>query len=271
MGHSLRPLDREPADLMTKFRSAAFTAILYTYLACYLIVFLPIFFVTSDRVAWAITKNWARSNLALMRLVVGTRAVFTGRENIPAGPAIIAAKHQSYWETMALLPELHRPTFILKRELTRIPLFGAYLRRLGMIPVDRARGGAALSSMLEGAARAVAEGRQIVIFPEGTRTAPGADAPYRSGVYYLYAHLGLPVVPVALNSGLFWPKSTGAYRAGTIAVTFLPPIPPGLDRDALLARLKGTIDAVSNDLAHQALRENPSLPVPAPLARRADA
>ncbi|MEF2071382.1 lysophospholipid acyltransferase family protein [Consotaella aegiceratis] len=256
---------------MTTLRSLVFNALFYLNLIGQLLVLSPIFFVVPERLTWRFLKNWARSSLWLLRHVAGLDAKMIGRENIPAGPAIVASKHQSFWDIVALVPELDKPTFILKRELMLIPFFGWFAGRLKMIPVERGRGGAAIPEMLKKAREAVADGRQIVIFPEGTRTAPGADPGYRSGVFRLYRELALPVVPVALNSGLYWPRRQFIRRPGTVVAAFLPPIQPGLERDVFLSRLRQAIEGRSVDLLREAYRDQPDLPVsPEVSARLAD-
>jgi 1-acyl-sn-glycerol-3-phosphate acyltransferase len=144
---------------------------------------------------------------------------------------------------------LDEPAYVLKRELMSVPLFGAYLKRCGMIAVDRQGGGPALKRMLAAARAAAADGRPILIYPEGTRTAPGQRRPYHPGVAALYGDLGLPVVPVALNSGLFWGRRSFRKRSGTITIEFLAPIAPGLPRRVFMERLQGSIEEASARLA----------------------
>ncbi|MCB8837238.1 1-acyl-sn-glycerol-3-phosphate acyltransferase [Aurantimonas sp. VKM B-3413] len=242
-------------------RSLAFNLAFYLNLTLQLIVFAPVFFFVSEERAWRIVKNWARSSLWLLRHLAGVSSEVVGRQNIPAGPVIVASKHQSYWDVFALLPELEKPTFILKKELMRVPIFGAFASRMKMIPIDRARRGGVIASMIEGAHAAVAEGRQIVIFPEGTRTLPGDEVEYRQGVYRLYEALGLPVVPVALNSGVFWPRRSFLRHPGTIRAAILDPIAPGLARQAFLGRLRGGIETSSTDLLREAVEYDPTLPI----------
>ncbi|WP_182085137.1 1-acyl-sn-glycerol-3-phosphate acyltransferase [Aureimonas sp. ME7] len=246
---------------MLLFRSVLFQILFYANLVGQLILYLPVFFLVPERWCWAIVKGWARSSLWLLRVVAGTASRIEGQERIPAGPCFVAAKHQSFWEVIALCPEVEKPTFILKKELMRIPVFGWYASRMGMIPVDRSRRGAVLPSLLAGARKALGEGRQIVIFPEGTRSAPGAAPNYRPGVHYLYAALGLPVVPVALNSGLFWPRQAVRRQPGTIHAEFLDPIPPGLAREPFIAALRDRVEERSLALLKQAYAERPDLPV----------
>jgi 1-acyl-sn-glycerol-3-phosphate acyltransferase len=147
---------------------------------------------------------------------------------------------------------LNYPAFVLKRELLSIPLFGWYLRKVGMIAVDRAAGASALRNMARQASEAFAEGRSILIFPEGTRVPPGESRPYHPGVAALYTQLKVPVVPVALNSGLFWGRRSFVKRPGTVTVQFLPPIPPGLDRKAFMRELESRIEAAAMVLSKTA-------------------
>lgn len=255
---------------MTLFRSVAFQILFYANLAGQMLLYLPVFFLLPERACWWIVKSWGRSSLFLLRWIAGTRSVLTGQENIPAGPVIVASKHQSFWEVIALLPWLEKPTFILKKELMGIPVFGWYARRMGMIPVDRKRRGAVLPSLLAEARKAVADGRQIIIFPEGTRAAPGAPPNYRPGIHFLYDALSLTIVPVALNSGLFWPRKAVRRQPGAIRAEFLPPIGPGLTREALLRELGGRIEARSDALMRRALLDHPALPVSPLLAAHLD-
>lgn len=246
---------------MTLIRSIVFQILFYANLAGQILLYLPIFFIVPERVCWRLVKFWARSSLWLLRLTAGTRSRITGQEHIPAGPVIVASKHQSFWEVIALVPQFEKPTFILKKELMKIPVFGWYAKRMGMIPVDRKRRGAVLPSLLAEARKAVADGRQIIIFPEGTRAAPGTAPNYRPGIHFLYDALGLSIVPVGLNSGLFWPRQAVRRQPGTIRAEFLEPICPGLKRDALLKTLGGRIEASSDALMRRAIAEQPALPV----------
>src|SRR5690606_21388864 len=147
---------------------------------------------------------------------------------------IVAAKHQSAWDTMAFYWVLDDAAYVLKKELLSIPLYGWCARKARMIGVDRSGGAKALRAMVEQAQNCLAEGRPIVIFPEGTRTAPGRRSAYHPGIAALYTRLGVPVVPVALNSGLFWGRRSFIKQPGRIVVQFLPPIPPGLERRAFM-------------------------------------
>lgn len=194
-------------------------------------------------------RIWAKGVMALLRGVAGIRYEIRGRERIPEGPVLIAAKHQSAWDTMIFHIIVEDPAIVMKRELLNIPVYGWYCRKSRMIPIDRKGGGAALRSMIDAAQAAAREARPIVIFPQGTRVAPGADAPYLPGVAALYRQLGIPVVPAALNSGHFWPRGSLRRRPGTIVFEYLPPIEPGLDRKTFMTRLEGAIEGGTARLA----------------------
>jgi 1-acyl-sn-glycerol-3-phosphate acyltransferase len=178
-----------------------------------------------------------------------------GREKLPDGPCLVAAKHQSAWETFALIPLFRDPALLMKRELFWIPFHGWFSRKFEMIPVDRDKGPTALRRMLREAKRRIADGREIIIFPEGTRRAPGAPPDYKTGILLLYEALGVPCVPLALNSGLFWPRRSLKRRPGTILVEFLEPIPPGLPKDEFSKRLIDAIETASARLLAEAKAE----------------
>lgn len=204
-----------------------------------------------DRVL-GIAKWWARANLALLKAVVGIDLEVRGRENIPKGAAIVAVKHQSALETFSLMPLLPDAAFVLKRELMLIPLFGWFLARLDMIAINRAAGGEALVQMLEQADVAARAGRQIVIYPEGTRRAVGAPPVYKAGASILYDRAKIPCVPVAIDTGVFWPRDTLKRRQGRAVISFLAPIEPGLPREVFERILRERIEAESDALAAEA-------------------
>jgi 1-acyl-sn-glycerol-3-phosphate acyltransferase len=222
-------------------RSILFNILFYLNLAVYLIAAIPTYFLPY-RVLVALAKSWGRSNLRLLRLVCGIDVAWIGLEKIPPGPLIVAAKHQSTWETFALLALFDDPTFIVKRELMWIPLFGWCIWKARMIPVDRGARTQALAAMTERARIQLERSRQLVIFPEGTRRAPGAEPAYKFGVAHLYAETGVPCLPVALNSGLVWPRRKFLRYPGTVRVEILDPIPPGLERAQFFERLKKDIE-----------------------------
>ncbi len=184
----------------------------------------------------------------LERTVLGLRYEVRGRENLPTGPFLVAAKHQSAWETMKLHLMLSDPAVVLKQELTRVPVLGWFATKTQMIPVDRSARNRAVTTLAEGARRIKAQGRPIVIFPQGTRTAPGTRHPYRIGIGMLYEQLQIPLVPMALNSGLFWPRRSFLKYPGTIVVEFLPAIQPGLARYALMRELAERLEAATDRL-----------------------
>ena len=195
--------------------------------------------------------------VAMERGIIGLRYRVVGREHLPDGPFVLAAKHQSAWDTIIFFVLLERPAYVLKKELLAIPLYGLYARRAGHIAVDRKAGAKALRALLEDSRRAVADGMVPVIFPQGTRTAPGTRLPYQPGVAALYKGLDLPVVPVALNSGLFWGRRAFRKRPGTIRLEFLPAIPPGKDRAGFMAELEGAIEQATDRLSAEGLSPNP--------------
>lgn len=186
-------------------------------------------------------RFWARMILAGARVICGIRVAITGREHLPSGPALIASRHESAFDTMIWLTLLPAPAYVLKTELLRIPLFGPLLRPAGMIPVDRAGAGPALRGLMRDGAAAARAGRQIVIFPEGTRADPGTILPLHPGIAALASATGLPVIPVATDSGDLWGRRSFNKRAGTIRVAILPPLAPGLPRAALMAGLEGAL------------------------------
>ena len=212
-------------------------------------------------VSWAMAKYWCRSNLVLLRVLAGVRTQMTGQENIPEGGCIIASKHQSDWDVFAIFPHAGRPAYIVKKELMRIPFFGWAARSLDCIEVDRRKGAEAIPLMMAQAHAAVERGCRIVIFPEGTRKAALAPAEYRQGIVRLYTELNVPVVPVALNSGLFWGRNSLTIWPGTARGRFLPPIEAGLSSDVFMARLKAAIETNSNELILEAADSGLGRPV----------
>ncbi len=231
-------------------RSLIFNALFYANLTVHMIVALPTLALPS-RIQRAFIRSYSASSLWLLRVICGTKVEWRGLDKLPKGACIVACKHQSAWETFALYAVLDDPTYILKRELMWIPLFGWHMWKAGLIPIDRAAGLAALARMTARAREALQRGRQIVIFPEGTRRAPGAEPSYKPGIAYLYGKAGVPCVPIALNSGRFWPRRSLLRDPGTIIAEILDPIPAGLDRDAFFARLQSAIETASARLLRE--------------------
>lgn len=232
---------------MLLLRSLLFNIAFYVNLVVWLIAIIPTFVLPRKALLRA-AQGWGHSNLWLLRTIAGTRVEFRGLEKIPPGGLVVAAKHQSFLDTFALVTLFDDPTFILKRELTFIPFFGWYLVKARMVPIDRRSGSAALTEMNERAREAVKEGRQILIFPEGTRRAAGAAPAYKYGVAHLYANLGVPCLPVALNAGLYWPRRRFIRRPGTIVIEVLDPIEPGMPRDRFFKELQERIETACDQL-----------------------
>ena len=192
-------------------------------------------------VFWAVMV-WLTVVAWVEKYLCGISFRVIGREHIPPGACIVAAKHQSEWETFKLHILLGDVAIVLKKELLRIPVIGWYMARSGSIGIDRGGRTAAIAGMVKAAKAAAAEGRRIVIFPEGTRASPGEQRPYKSGVAALYQELNLPVVPMALNSGVLWPRNSFFKKPGVVTVEFLPPIPPGLSREDMMQRLRDELE-----------------------------
>jgi 1-acyl-sn-glycerol-3-phosphate acyltransferase len=239
-------------------RSLAFNIGFYLSLILHMIVALPAFFLPRQAL-FELAKSWARSMNWMLRVICNVRVEYRGIENIPEGPLLIAAKHQSAWETVGLLPLFRQPMYILKRELTWIPLFGLFLLKAQMIPVDRKAGMRALKHMTGLARERVRGDRQLIIFPEGTRRPVGAEPDYKSGVAQVYVACGVQCLPVALNSGLFWPRRTFLRYPGTIVVEFLPLIPPGLSRKEFQARVSEAIETATDRIVAEGRREQARL------------
>ena len=236
---------------MRLIRSAVFNAFFVAWTALVLLTYWPLR-PFPRAYARKTIRLWGIGVRAGLKGLVGLDFEIRGRQNIPAEPVIFASKHQSAWDTAFFGLIADKPAFILKRELLSIPLWEAYARRCGAIVVDRAGGAGALKQMVRDCQAALDRGQSIIIFPEGTRTAPGQVLPYQPGVAALYARTGAPVVPVALNSGLFWGRRGFIKRPGTIVVEFLPALPPGLDRRAFMAELERRIEAATDRLAAEA-------------------
>jgi 1-acyl-sn-glycerol-3-phosphate acyltransferase len=220
-------------------------------------------------------RAWAMAGLALhgrictwlLEVICGTRLEVRGRQHLPAGACLVVAKHQSTWDTFALIPLLHDPAVVLKEELKWIPVYGWFCLKFEHILVRRERAAAALRRMVADAKSRAAQGRQILIFPEGTRQAPGAPPDYKPGYVALYEGLGLPCVPLALNSGLYWPRRSFLYHPGTIVVEFLEPLPPGLPRAEFRATLEHRLEAASTRLLAEARAVAGSASMPPTAAR----
>jgi 1-acyl-sn-glycerol-3-phosphate acyltransferase len=205
-------------------------------------------------VAWSLF--WIDFCLGWLRFTCRLTHRVDGVENMPSGPVIFACKHQSSWETLAFSRLFPNSAIVLKRELLFIPVVGWAMARVGNISVERGDGAHALRRLVRQAKAAIADGRSILIFPEGTRTPVGSQRPYQVGTAALYRQLGVPVVPVALNSGLFWGRRQFIKWPGVIDVEVLPAIQPGLGREAFMATLRERIEAATARLMAGAIRGN---------------
>ena len=243
---------------MLSLRSLVFNVIYYVNLIVLMILGLPTILLGRHAI-FALARLWGRVSLWLAEKICGLRLEFRGLENIPRGGYIIASKHQSFLETFALL--LHAPDFayVLKRELMYLPIFGWYLWGADQIAINRSSARNAMAVLSARAGEVLRSGRQVFIFPEGTRRPPGAPAQYKFGVAKLYEDAGAPCVPVALNTGLFWGRRGFVRRPGVAVIAYLPAIAPGLDRDAFLAALQSTVEMECERLNAEALRRDPSL------------
>lgn len=243
---------------MIFLRSLIFNVLFYLLLVCWLLIALPTFFLPRGALM-KVAKMWGQSSIWLMRIVCGTRVEFRGLDKIPAGPLIVAPKHQSMWETFALLQFFDQPLYILKRELTWIPVFGWLLVKGGMIAINRKAGSRILMEMARRAREEVRRGRQLIIFPEGTRTAIDSPPHYKAGVGQIYADCDVPCLPVALNAGLFWPRRQFMRYPGTIIVEFLDPLPAGLERREFIERVGAVIEAATNRIVAESRTEQAQL------------
>ncbi|WP_423606416.1 lysophospholipid acyltransferase family protein [Sphingomonas sp. MS122] len=225
-----------------RLRSIAFALFFYG-LSVPIVLGAPVAALFGARILRGYCVAWARFGVWSARHIVGIRIHVDGRR--AAGPALYAAKHQAMFETMALAALLDAPVIVMKRELARIPVWGWAAQRYGVIVVDRAANAKALRKMMREAREALGEGRSVVIFPEGTRVAPGETPPLRSGFAGLYRALSLPVVPVALDSGRLWPRR-GPKRGGIVTFRFGTPLPPGLPRADAEAAVHRGINALES-------------------------
>jgi 1-acyl-sn-glycerol-3-phosphate acyltransferase len=236
---------------MNIVQSILFTALFYFSTYILLFLTLPVLLLPRKKFNF-MPFYWCKLISWFSRITIGIKEEVIGLENLPKSPFLIVSKHQSAWETLAFNYLFPKSVFVLKKELLRIPFFGLYLIHAGMIPLDRktARG---LKNMLRVAKDRIKEGRNVVIFPEGTRTAPGSKNTYKKGVYLLYRTLNVPVVPIALNSGVFWPRNTVIKYPGTIKAEILKSIEPGLDEKTFMKKIETEIEEASNRLYMEAV------------------
>ncbi|MGO9419505.1 lysophospholipid acyltransferase family protein [Roseiarcus sp.] len=243
---------------MLVVRSIAFNVLFYLTLLVLMVVGLPAM-LGGRRAVFALANVWRAASIWLLQTICGLKVEYRGTENIPAGAVLIAAKHQSFLETFALLKYAPDFAIILKRQLTYIPFFGLYLIVSKQIAIDRARGRQALQQIVDASRSVFAAGRQIFIYPEGTRRPPGAPPKYKAGVAAIYEGNSVPCLPVAVNTGLFWRRRSFLRRPGLAVIEYLPPIPPSLPREAFAARLQDEIESASDRLNAEAVAVDPSL------------
>jgi 1-acyl-sn-glycerol-3-phosphate acyltransferase len=253
---------------MLLVRSILFNIAFYTNTIIRMLVLSPIYFLAPRKMAYRIPKAWAASNNWLMAKIVGATFEIEGIENIPEGGCIFAPKHQSAWDTFALLPYQRDPVYILKRELMWIPLFGWYVAKQKMIPVNRGARGKVMVEVMERTKEEMAKGRQLIIYPEGTRRPPGAEPEYRYGIARIYRDVQVPVVPIVAHWGLFWGRRKLIKRPGHFKVRVLPAIEPGMDPDAFYARLQDVLETASDKLLVETIGDNPHLPLPPEASER---
>ena len=241
---------------MTFLRSLLFSAVFYLSSVVIAVGAMPVLLGSRSFMRRA-GGQWSRLVVWLFKVIAGTGWEVRGRDRIPDGPVIFAIKHQSAWDTFFFPAYLDEPAMVAKKELRLIPLYGWYAWRAEAVWIDRSKGPKALRELIRGCRAAIKEGRSIVMFPQGTRTTPGETRPYQAGIAALYTATKVPVVPVALNSGMYWGKRTFLKRPGTIVVEFLEPMPQGLDRDRFLEDLAERIDSATQRLEAEARREGP--------------
>jgi 1-acyl-sn-glycerol-3-phosphate acyltransferase len=232
---------------MVTFRSIVFNIFFPLWTLLVALICTPLLFGSQKTVALA-GSLWARGTLIALRVICGIKLKVKGREHLPAYPFIIACKHQSAFETIMFHIIVKAPVYVLKQELLNIPFFGQYLRFMGMIAIDRSGKAAAMKDLIRQSHKTLQAKRPIIIFPEGTRTAPGERIPYHPGIAALYSQSHAPVVPAALNSGKYWGKGAFLKKPGTIVIQFLPAIYPGLKRGEFMHLLEEQIETASDKL-----------------------
>ncbi len=241
---------------MMFFRSILFNVLFFGGGLLLAVLLLPCLLLPRTATQWGL-KAWALSMMWFLRVVVGLRWELKGLEHLPDEPCIFACKHQSAWETGFFYLLRRDPAYILKKELLTIPFFGWYVARGGAIAIDRKAGASALKAMVRGARTCLARGQDVVIFPEGTRSALDEPGVYHPGVAALYKGCAVHVVPFAVNSGLFWPRRSFLKRPGCVTIEILPAIAPGLDRKTFMATLECRMEEATKVLVADARMRYP--------------
>lgn len=228
-------------------RSSLFKAVFYIWTALFCVLYVPFFWLPRNALI-ACQGWWSHGVLFLLKLIMNIRLEVRGKEYVPKGGAFLAMKHQSSFDTFVMHTVVSHPAFVMKKELLKIPLYGNFCKSTGMIPVDREGGLKALKDMMQKSARAIENDRQLIIFPEGSRTLPGSSLKYQSGIFGIYKYAKVPVIPVALNSGVYWPKKGHLVPGGTIVFDFLRPIEAGKKKKEFMDELTTKIENASLNL-----------------------
>jgi 1-acyl-sn-glycerol-3-phosphate acyltransferase len=228
-------------------RSSLFKTLFYLWTGIFCILYLPLMWLPRNGLI-ACQRVWSHGVLVILRLIMNIKLEIRGRDKIPQDGGILAMKHQSSFDTFVMHTIVRYPAFVMKQELIKIPLYGSFCLNTGMIPIDRDGGLKALKNLMKKSSETINEGRQLIIFPEGSRTIPGDHVEYQSGIFGIYKFTKEPVIPVALNSGVFWPKKGPLVAGGTIVFDFLNPIEAGKSKDDFMATLENRIEDASTKL-----------------------
>ena len=252
-----------PRRTLVALRSIVYFMVFYVVTALYVVLGSWLLFGPRS---WAMKglELHGRTCVWLLAIICGTKLEVRGHEHLPKGGCLVISKHQSAWDSFGLVPLFKDPAIVLKDELKWIPFYGWFCVKFEHILVKRQKASAALKSLISQARQRIGQGREVVIFPEGTRTVPGAPPDYKPGYVALYEALGVPAVPLALNSGLFWPRRSFMRYPGTIVVEFLPAIAPGLPRAEFKRRIEAPLEAATGRLIAEAAASAEPPPIPAP-------
>lgn len=228
-------------------RSALFNLLFFLTFPIILLLYLPVLFIQKGPPV-VFAKFSSLYTLWLLKIICGTKCRVIGLENVPEGPCILASKHQSAWDTFSFLTIFPDISYVIKIELQKLPIYGAYMKKHGNIALDRDKGRKSLLDLKVKAQKILQQNRKIIIFPEGARVEPGAPADYQKGILVLYKDTTCPIIPVALNSGQYWGRRSWIKWPGVITIQFLPQIPQGLDNDTFMDQLTTSIETASRKL-----------------------
>ncbi len=232
---------------MRFLRSSLFKIVFYLWTALFCILYLPLFWLPRNGLI-EFQRIWSHGVRILLRVIMNIKIEVRGMENVPSGGALIAMKHQSSVDTFVMHTIVSHPAFVMKKELLKIPLYGRFCVNTGMIPVDRDGGLKTLKLLMQDSAEAIDQDRQLIIFPEGSRSLPGSHVEYQSGIFGIYKYTKEPVIPVGLNSGVYWPKRGNLVPGGSIIFDFMAPIEAGLPKDDFMTALEERIENSSAQL-----------------------